>query len=87
MLRPVIFVPLINRDEVAFFVAGRAGKGIKSGAVFCVGGEVMGHLVVNFQDAELGAVLATFLFVFTLDYGESLHDVLYSMAGSGEIRK
>lgn len=45
----------------------------------------MGHLVVDFQDAELGAVLPIFLFVFTLDYGESFHDVFYGMAGSGEI--
>lgn len=45
----------------------------------------MGHLVVDFQDAELGAVLAIFLFVFAFDDGESFHDVFYSMAGSGEI--
>jgi len=85
MLRPVIFVPLINRDEVAFFVAGRAGKGIKSGAVFCVGGEVMGHLVVDFQDAEFGAVSAIIPEVFAFDDGESFHDVIHCVTWSWEI--
>ena len=45
----------------------------------------MGHLVVNFQDAELGAVLAIFLFVFAFDDGEGLHDVVDSLAGSGKV--
>ena len=87
MIRPVVFVPLIHRDEVAFFVAWRTGRGIEGAEIFCVGGEAVGHLVVDFQDAELGAVLPIFLFVFTLDYGESLHDVFYRMTGSGEIRQ
>lgn len=40
------------------------------------------HGIVDFQNAELGAVLAIFLFVLAFDDGESLHDVFYGMAGS-----
>jgi len=47
----------------------------------------VGHLVVDFQDAELGAVSAIIPEVFAFDDGESLHDVFYGMAGSGGIRK
>ncbi len=75
MHRPVVYIPLLHRDEVAFIVAGRTGRGIEGGAIFCVGGEAVGHLVVDFQDAELGAVLAIFLFVFVFDYGEGFHDL------------
>jgi hypothetical protein len=64
MLRPVVFVPLIHRDEVAFWIAGRAGRGIEGGAILCAIPEAVGHLVEDFQDAELGAVLAIFLFDF-----------------------
>ena len=72
-------------DEVAFIVAGRTGRGIEGGAIFCVGGEAVGHLVVNFQDAELGAVSAIIPEVFAFDDGESLHDVFHRMTGSGEV--
>lgn len=45
----------------------------------------MGHLVVDFQDAELGAVSAIIPEVFAFNDGESFHDVFHCMAGSGEI--
>lgn len=84
---PVVLVPLLHRDEVAFCIAGRTGRGIEGASIFCVGGEAVGHLVVDFQDAKLGAVLPIFFFVFAFDDRESLHDVFYRMAGSGEIRQ
>lgn len=85
MLWPVVLVPLIHGDEVASGIAGWAGRGIKSGAIFCVGGEALGHLVVDFQDASLGAVFSVFLFVFAFYDGEGLHDVLHRLAGSGKV--
>ena len=85
MFWPVVVVPLLNGDEVPFCVAGRTGRGIEGASIFCVGGEAMGHLVVYFQDAELGTVSAIVPKVFTLDDGESFHDVFYRMTGSGEI--
>lgn len=85
MLRPVVLVPLLHRDEVAFCIAGRTGRGIEGGAIFCVIPEAVGHLVVDFQDAELGAVFAIFPFVFAFDDWESFHYVFYGMARSWEI--
>jgi len=75
MLWPVVRIPLLLRNEAAVFIAGRTWRGIQGGAIFCVGGKAVGHLVVDFQDAELGAVLAIFLFVFVFDYGEGFHDL------------
>jgi len=85
MLWPVVFIPFIHRDEVAFCIAGRTGRGIECGAIFCVGGKAVGHLVVDFQDATLGAVSAIIPEIFTFNDGESFHDVFYCMAGSGEV--
>ena len=45
----------------------------------------MGHLVVYFQDAELGAVFSILFFVFAFNDGESFHNAFYSMTGSGEV--
>jgi hypothetical protein len=87
VLWPVVRIPLLLRNEAAVFIAGRTGRWIECGAIFCVGGETLGHLVVDFQDAELGAVSAIIPEVFAFDDGEGFHDVFYSMAGSGEIRK
>lgn len=42
----------------------------------------MGHLVVDFQDAEFGAVSAIIPEVFAFNDGESFHNVFYSMTGS-----
>lgn len=85
MFWPVIYIPLVNWDEVTIYVTRRTGRGIKGGAVFCVGGKAVGHLVVDFQDTKLGAVSAIIPEVFAFDDGESIHDVFYSMAGSGEV--
>lgn len=85
MFWPVVFVPFLYRDEVAVLVAGRTGRGIEGGAILCVGGKAVGHLIVDFQDTKLGAVSAIIPEVFAFDDGESLHDVFHGMAGSGEI--
>lgn len=85
MFWPVVFFPLLHGDKVAVSIAGRTWRGIEGGAILCVIIEAVGHLIVNFQDAELGAVFAIFPFVFAFDDWESLHDVIYSMEGSWEI--
>lgn len=86
VLWPVIYVPLLHRDEAAVFIARGTGRGIEGRAIYCICCEAVGHLIVDFQDAALGAVFSILLFVFAFDDGESFHDVFYSMAGSGEVR-
>lgn len=79
MLWPVVLVPFLYGDEVTICIAGRAGRGIEGGAILCVGGEAMGHLVVDFQDAEFGTVLPIFSFVLAYEDGESFHYVFHTL--------
>lgn len=85
MFWPVIYIPLVNWDEVTIYVTRRAGRWIECGEIFCVVGEAVGHLVVYFQDAALGAVLAKFFFVFAFNDGECIQYVIYCMSRSGEV--
>jgi len=79
MFRPIVFIPLLHRDEVAFCIARGTGWGIESGAILCVGGEAMGHLVEDFQDVEFGTVLPIFSFVLAHEDSESFHYVFHTL--------
>ena len=85
VLRQVVLVPLLYGNEVAFCIAGRSSRGIEGGAIFCVGGKAISHLVVYFQDADFGAVFAKILFVFAFNDGERFHYVFYGITRSGKI--
>lgn len=79
MFWPVVFIPFIYWDEVAFCIARGTGWGIESGAILCVGGKAIGHLVVDFQVAEFGKVLPIFSFVLAYEGGESFHYVFHTL--------
>lgn len=79
MLWPVVFIPFIYWDEVAFCIARGTGWGIESGAILSVGGKAIGHLVVDFQDAEFSTVLPIFSFVLAHEDGDSFHCVFHTL--------
>jgi hypothetical protein len=54
-----------------------SGRGIQPGLVRLPRAHCPLHFIIDFQDNPLGSVFSVFIFVFTLYYGEGIHNVIY----------